>query len=178
MNANQFKNLALSRQACRNFNGKEIESDILKDIVDLARFAPSACNSQPWKMYCVQQEETKKAVLEALQEGGRNAFLSSATAFIVITEAVGKLKEDVLTRFSADHFVKYDIGELTAYITLMAKAHGVDSCVIGWINKEKLIKAVGYPQNESCSIVVALGYSDIPVREKIRKPIDQTVKFI
>lgn len=178
MQIKEFKNLVMNRQACRNFINKDIDKDILLQIVDTARFAPSACNSQPWKMYCVSEPSVREKVLEALQEGGRNAFLSNAAAFIVLSESLGTLKQDVLKRYAANHFVKYDIGELAAYVTLTAKSLGVDSCIIGWMNHEKLGTALSFTEGESCNIVVALGYSEIPTREKDRKPFEQSVKLI
>ena len=33
-------------------------------------------------------------------------------------------------------------------------------------------------ENEKCEIVVALGYSDIPIREKSRKPKEEIIKYI
>ena len=41
-------------------------------------------------------------------------------------------------RFSADRFVKYDVGETIAYATLAAEAAGVSSCIIGWMDEERL----------------------------------------
>ena len=37
-----------------------------------------------------------------------------------------------------DRFVKYDIGEAIAYATLAAEAAGVSSCIIGWMDEERL----------------------------------------
>jgi nitroreductase len=84
----------------------------------------------------------------------------------------------VLKFFGLDHFVKYDIGELIAYITLTAKSLGVDSIVIGWLDKEKLLKAIGAGEGEDCSLVVALGYSDSPLRKKDRRSDEEVIKYI
>lgn len=173
-----FSNLVMQRQSCRSFAKKEISSDVLEKILNLARFAPSACNSQPWKMYCVSNTAIREKVANALQEGGRNLFVSNASAFIVLCETTGITNASVLERFASKHFVQYDIGQLTAYITLTAKSLGVDSCIIGWINRTKLKEAVGYSDEENCNIVVALGYADCSLREKSRKQIDNIAKYI
>ena len=45
-----FENLIKTRQSCRDFNEKEVSAETLEKIAELAMLAPSACNSQPWKM--------------------------------------------------------------------------------------------------------------------------------
>ena len=170
-----FNELVLTRQSCRDFNDKPLSLELVLKIAEQARFAPSACNSQPWKMYVVADSERLNGVFEALNERGHNNFLSKAKAFIVITEKDAILKETVGSKFDRNHFVKYDIGQLTAYITLVAESLGVSSCIIGWINQDKLRQTVGYTDSEQSNIVVALGYSNIPVREKKRKDVLEVV---
>ena len=175
---NYFEELVKTRQACRDFNDEPLEKETIEKIVDLARLAPSACNSQPWKMYCVTEGEKKQEVLKCLTDGARNGFLKKAQAFIVVAEKKRHLKKDVETRFSLDYFVKYDVGELIAYLTLSAKAYGVESIVIGWVNKDKLADVMSFEKGESCSLVVALGYSNSPLREKTRRDKDDVIKFV
>lgn len=52
-----FNELILKRESCRNYNGEPISTDMILKCVDAARLAPSACNSQPWKYYIVNDEE-------------------------------------------------------------------------------------------------------------------------
>ena len=164
-----FKKLALSRQSCRDFNDKPLDKTTVEEIASIAMLAPSACNSQPWKMYLVTEKDKVSAVAKSLQDRGHNAFADGAKAFIVISEKDATLKETISARFRSDHFVKYDIGELTAYITLAAESLGVKSCIIGWINQDALKTAINMPDGEVSNIVVALGYSDTPLRDKKRK---------
>jgi nitroreductase len=175
---NEFSNLVNIRQACRKFNDKPVEKEKLDKILDLSRLAPSACNSQPWKVYCVTSTCVSNAVRESLQGDNHNKFLDEVNTFICVSEIDAKLRSDVGSAFDNNHFVKYDIGEIVAYITLSAKALGLDTCVIGWIDEEKLAKALNLTENEKCNLVIAVGYSDIPVREKIRKPFEETIKYL
>lgn len=170
-----FKKLALSRQSCRDFNDKPLDKKTVEEIASIAMLAPSACNSQPWKMYLVTEKDKVSAVAKSLQDRGHNSFADGAKAFIVISEKDATLKESISTRFRSDHFVKYDIGELTAYITLAAESMGVKSCIIGWINQDALKTAINMPDGEVSNIVVALGYSDTPLRDKKRKTTQEVI---
>lgn len=179
MNYENFLELVNNRQACRGFSDKKIQDEILKKIASIARLAPSACNSQPWKMYFVKEPMKVKQVAQCLQAEGRNAFTSTAQAIVVISEIIPEnLKPDVLKKYSKDHFVKYDIGELLAYVTLSAKSLGVDSCIIGWMNEEKIKEVLGVGKEEKIGLAVVLGYSDSKTREKTRKSFDKVIKFI
>lgn len=178
MEFDEFKNLVLERQSCRKFSDRKPEIRDLEEILRTALYSPSACNSQPWKVYCVTEQNKLKDVALALQDGGANAFASEAKAFFVIAEKNAVLKPFVKEKFGAAHFVKYDIGQLTAYITLAAKAKGLDTCIIGWVNAEKLKAAVGLATDEESNIVIAVGYGDCPLRKKTRKSFEEFVEFI
>ena len=124
-------------------------------------------------MYLVTEPERLKLTANALGVNGHNKFLSGAKAFIVLAEKSATLKPGV--RFDRNHFVKYDIGELLAYITLTAESMGVSSCIIGMVDQNLITDAVGLADGELCNVAVALGYSDISVRDKKRKPLDETI---
>ena len=170
-----FSQLANNRQSCRDFNDKPLEKEVIDKIIELSMLAPSACNSQPWKMYVVTEENMLKSVAKTLQDMMMNKFTNKAKAFIVLGECDATLKLGASLKFDRNHFVKYDIGQISAYITLAAESLGVSSCIIGWINEKDLKKALSMPENERCSIVIALGYSDIPKRKKMRKEKDKVV---
>ena len=170
-----FVELVNNRQSCRDFNDKPLDKETVEKIARLALKAPSACNSQPWKMYIVTDQLALKAVANSLQDRGHNKFTDGAKAFIVISEKDATLRESISSKFDRNHFVKYDIGELVAYITLGAESLNVSSCIIGWINQDALKSAINMQDGEVANIVVALGYSDIPVREKVRKSAQEII---
>lgn len=178
MEYKNFLDLSLNRQSCRDFNDEEIDLEKLKKAISVGLLAPSACNSQPWKIYCVTSSEKMPLVLDALTEMDRNLFLKKAKAFLVIAETEAVMKEDVKKRFSLDRFVKYDVGQLIAYLTLALKEQDLDSCIIGWLNTAKLKRALNMPDSQNTCIAIAVGKSDIKTRQKVRKPESQTVEYL
>ena len=174
----QFSLLVNKRQSCRDFNDKPIDKETLDKIVSLGLLAPSACNSQPWKMYVVREENKLSEVARTLQDMMMNKFTNKAKAFIVLSELQATLKLGSSLKFDRNHFVKYDIGQICAYLTLAAESLGVSSCIIGWINEKDLKAAISMPEDQKCSIVIALGYSDIEKRKKSRKDKETLVKIL
>ena len=176
-----FENFSLlvnNRQSCRNFNDKPIDKETLDKIVKLGLLAPSACNSQPWKLYVVTEEKALKKVAKTLQDMSMNKFVDNAKAFIVLAEQNATLKPGADKKFDRNHFVKYDIGQICAYLTLGAESLGVSSCIIGWVNEKELKEAVSMPDDQIAYLVIALGYSDIEKRKKSRKEFETLVELI
>ena len=170
---NYFEQLILNRQSCRDFNDVPLEEQTVEFIAKQARLAPSACNSQPWKMYVVTSAESIKQTAIALGVNGHNKFLSKAKAFIVVAEKQAVLKPGV--KFDRNHFVKYDIGEILAYVTLSAQSKGVSSCIIGMVDQNLIGQTVGLNEGEVVNVAVALGYSNAPLRTKSRKPEQEVI---
>ena len=175
---NEFSKLVLDRQSCRNFNDKPLDKETIDKIVTLALNTPSACNSQPWKMYVVTEENMRREVASAVQDTFMNKFVDKAQAFIVVADTDAKLAPGASLKFAKNHFVKYDVGELVAYLTLGAESLGVSSCIIGWVNQKKLQTVIPFGENEISNIVIALGYSDIEKRKKSRKDKAEKVVYL
>jgi nitroreductase len=59
------------RFACRAFTGGPVPQQTITDILDVARFAPSGANIQPWRVYVVsgtRKDEISCALLRAHEE--------------------------------------------------------------------------------------------------------------
>lgn len=171
-----FSKLVNTRQSCRDFNDLPLDAELVQEIAKQAMLAPSACNSQPWKMYVVTSKSGLEKTAAALGVNGHNKFLSKAKAFIVLAEKQAVLKPGV--KFDRNHFVKYDIGQLSAYITLTAKSFGVETCIIGMVDQNLIGDAVGLKDGEVCNIAVALGYSDCALRQKSRKAETEIIEIV
>lgn len=170
----KFCELIRERQACRDFSDKPIEKDIIYGIVKDAVLAPSACNSQPWRVFITYTPEENAKMRKCLQEDGKNAFLNDAQAFIAVYGAdTITLKASVSAKFTSSHFSEYDMGEFIAYLTLAAKDRGVDSCIIGWLNNAKMNEM--FSLTGKCDVVVALGYGKSAPRVKNRLPLNEIV---
>jgi len=53
------------RRSIRKFKNKDIPEHIISELIDAARLAPSACNSQSWRFKIISDKETKIQLCEA-----------------------------------------------------------------------------------------------------------------
>ena len=81
-----FIELVKSRRSVREFTNRAIERSSLELCVEAARYAPSACNSQPWKFIIVDDPTRKNEISENIFSGiyDMNTFAREAAAFIVL----------------------------------------------------------------------------------------------
>jgi len=66
-----IKTAILQRHACRAFLDKAVSDDLLKAVLDIARWAPSGVNTQPWKVAVVRGYH-KQALTDALIQARDN----------------------------------------------------------------------------------------------------------
>ena len=50
-----------ARQSIRSFKNKEVSKEIIENILNISRFAPSGGNTQPWKNLCFKPRTNERA---------------------------------------------------------------------------------------------------------------------
>ena len=54
-----------SRFSCRRFSSRTVEDEVLREIVDAAKYAPSGKNSQAWHFTVIRTEEGRQLLRDA-----------------------------------------------------------------------------------------------------------------
>ena len=91
----QLVRLMRSRRSCRNYSSKEVDRDILEDLVKIGTTAPSGTNSQLWTFNIL----AKRSEVEVL--GGQVAYFF---------KKLNRLAEKPLARFYSKIFSKDALG--------------------------------------------------------------------
>ena len=170
-----FSEIAQTRQSCRAYDeNRPVEQDKLDVILESVRLAPSACNGQPYHL-TVCQGETAKQVAAATQGMGMNKFASQAPVLIVISEKPYVKSAALGAKVKGNDYRSIDIGIAAAYLTAEAAAQGLGSCILGWLDDEKIRKICNL--DAPVRLVITLGYAKEgdPLRKKKRKDMDELV---
>ena len=170
-----FMEIANNRQSCRSYEeGRAVEQEKLNAILEATRLSPSSCNGQPYHL-TVCTGETAKQVAAATQGMGMNKFASQAPVLIVISEMPYVKSAALGAKLKKNDYRSIDIGIAAAYLTAEATAQGLGSCILGWLDDEKLRKicSLEYPAR----LVITLGYprEDDKLRSKKRKEISDLI---
>jgi nitroreductase len=164
------------RRSVRKYSEKKIEKRKLFEILDSSRFAPSACNKQPWRFIIVDQ---KKKVQEIFNKclGGivSNRWAQSVPVFVVACARKSLLVHKVAERYKNVPYHYLDMGAAIEHILLKATQQGLGTCWIGWFNKRSLRKILHIPRGVEIVSLIAIGYAseDVEIKERESINIDE-----
>ena len=173
-----FCEIVNKRQSCRSYDAaREVEKEKIDAILECARLSPSACNAQPYHI-TVCKGDSAKAVASAVMGMGMNKFAKDVPVMIVISEDSYSATAALGAKVKKNDYRSIDIGILSAYITSAACEVGLGSCIIGWLDDEKLRKICGV--NSAVRLVISIGYPapDDTLRTKKRKDADKLITVI
>lgn len=171
-----FYELVARRQSDRAYDsGRAVPRDVVERIVDAARMAPSACNSQPWHFIVVDRPELCSEVADCMASIGMNKFAAQASCFIVIVEESPNFTARLGGWIKNKHFPLIDCGIAASHITLAAAEEGLGSCMMGWFDEKRLKRLLGVPRSRRVLLVVSLGYSTQPLRQKQRHRLEEVM---
>lgn len=136
------------RRSVRKFEPKPVSEEIIKDILDCARLAPSAMNIQPWLFGVVTDSDLKRMIAEVTDYG---KFIKDCTVcFVVFSDS------------SQEYFLE-DGCAATENILLAATAHGLGSCWVAGQKKdyvEAIRRLLNVPEPYTLIALIAAGYSN------------------
>ena len=171
-----FTEIALARQSCRAYDPhRPVEQEKLDAILEAVRLAPSACNGQPYHL-TVCRGRAAQAVAKATMGMGMNKFAAQAPILIVISEEAYVKTAALGAKVKGNDYRSIDIGIAAAYLTAEAAAQGLGTCILGWLDDEKIREICGL--SRPVRLVVTLGYPADTPREKKRKKIEELVSTV
>jgi len=154
-----------SRRSVRKYLNKDVPKEILEDIVDCGRLAPSGYNEQPWIFVVVVDREMKEKVAEATTSG---KFIRDAGACIAVF--CKKTAETALEDASA----------ATENMIISAQAYGLGTC---WINvykkshSPKIKEILNCPEDMELMTLISIGYPAEEPKTPPKKSLSEVLRW-
>jgi len=149
------------RRTIRIFKNKKIPKKILLNLVNAARLAPSARNLQPLEYLIIDDQQLCDLIFENVHFGGEVQKLRTKENRPVAYILVLVNKKIRTTGF------EHDVGLAVENICLSAVEHNIGSCIIGAIERERMMELLKIPNDYYLDLIVALGYpAEKPVLEE------------
>ncbi len=167
-----FSELIKQRRSVRSYKDQPVEKEKIIQCLEAARMAPSANNSQPWNFLVVDNKELKSRVAEATVTMGFNKFTREAPVLIVVIRERANLFTALGGWMQHTEFSGYDVGIAVSHFCLQAAELGLGTCIIGLFDQKKIKELLQIEPKKEVALVLSLGYTDAPVREKKRKPLE------
>lgn len=147
-------NLIKNRYSVRDFLPDPLPQEVIDDMIEAARLAPSAQNRQPWRYVIITEpERIKELVKNTGLIGLSNYFIKDAPCLVI---ACADVKKNL--KLNQKDYYLVDVAISFHQMILAAWAHGVGSCWLAAFNEEKLAKHLCLPKNYRIVAMSPFGY--------------------
>ena len=148
ISAEQLRMLFERRRSVRWFENRRVPENLLREAINMASLAPSACNRQPYEFLII--DDQKKAVEVADLAMGTVGFSENIQCLVVV---LGKL--DAYPHERDRHCIYIDASLASMQLMLALETMGLSSCPINWPDIE--------PRERALQNLLALTYFERPV---------------
>ena len=159
----EFSEAVFARRSIRRYRQARVGDDVLRQLIEFARVAPSGRNAQNLRFCVIRSREMVKAVFDLTAWAG---YVTPRR-----TPVWGKDAPDCFIAVTVDREMQNpvshaDAGAAIQNILLGAVSLGLGTCWIGAFDKEKAREVLGLSGNVQVLYLVALGYpAEAPVLE-------------
>src|SRR4051794_23895461 len=153
--ASGLHELLAERRSHRGFSTERgVETETLLALLEAARWAPSANNSQPWRFGVARRGEPAFDALVAALAPGNQVWARHAGALILLAaQTVGTDGRD-------QHWAVYDTGQAAAHLTVQAQAEGLVVHQMGGFEPGAAGAVFGLRNDVRPVVVLAVGRHD------------------
>lgn len=159
--------LIAQRRTRRAFSSKLVEPQVVRALLEAARWAPSSMNEQPWsfilatRQHAVEFDRMLACLLEFNVPWAQHAPLLLLAVARSNFSAGGDINRHAL----------YDVGQAVAALTYQAIASGLTVCQMAGFDIQKARSIYSIPDDREPVVVVAIGYQGDPANlpEKVRR---------
>ena len=153
-----------SRRSIRRFERREVARELLEQLVDCGRLAPTANNVQPWEFIVVTDDSVKNRIAAATDHG---KFIADAQA--------------VITVFCKD--TKYYLEDgcgATTNILVAAAALGLGACWVAGDKKtycQEMMEILSVPAGYRLISLIPVGYPAGTAPKVAKRPVAELLHW-
>jgi len=142
------------RRSIRAFTDEKVSEKDVERLIDAARWAPSAGNTQPLELVVVKDKEMKRKLSEAALN---QTFIQKAPVVIVVCADLNRSSRGYGSRGKHLYSLQ-DTAAATENILLAAQELGLATCWVGAFREKEVAKAVKAPRNLKPVAIVPVGH--------------------
>jgi nitroreductase len=147
-----------------------VPEEMIEQILEAARWAPSANNQQPWSFVVVRDTETRRQVADyATYYLSRRTRVDEAPLLIVVC---GQVKSRVYRQF-----LHGDVAMAGMLLMLQAQALGLGTCWIGGLERDKIAQILKIPDYLEIVGMITVGFSAGTPDPSSRKLMSEIVHY-
>ena len=190
------------RRSIRKFKHDDVPDEVLSELLDAARLAPSGSNAQPWRFKIVKERENKERLVKAAYD---QSFIAEAPVVIVCCADIGGYlsgvssglqdlgrigavedrivnivleRTDRMKTLSFDQFgqrIAFNVAIAIEHIVLRALDFGLGTCWVRLIDEQAIRAIFGWDDTISVVALLPVGYPDESPAPRKRRSIEEIV---
>jgi nitroreductase len=160
MNIGGFTSLVSRRRSCRAYvPDRTVPRAVIRQCVEAARLAPSACNRQPWRFVVVDEAAVvRRLVNECKLPGIPHPWWEQVPVFVALCAELDLVTHRVAPAVSGIPYYLIDLGIAGEHFVLAAESAGLGTCWIGWFRQKAVKRLLGIPRSVRVGALITLGY--------------------
>ncbi len=155
----------LNRRSIRRYETKDIHEEVLRQILEAGRQAPSAANRQPIRFIIVKD----KVILKDLCDNLLTRFVKYAPLAVI---GCADTKSLLTGKWAV-----VDATIAMQNMVIAAGSLGVGSCWIGACNEEKVKEMLKIPDKWKVVALITFGYPAEQPKPRNKKPFEELFSF-
>jgi nitroreductase len=157
------------RRSIRRYKDTPVERDIIEQVLDAARLAPSWKNLQCWRFLVLTTPAGKEALLSAFADDnpGKKALLQAPVAIVVCADPAESDRSHGIEYYVADASIAFE------HLCLAAHALGLGTCWMGLFDEAEMKAGLKIPDNMRVVGVTPLGYPDQQPKPRPRRELSE-----
>ena len=190
------------RRSIRKFKHDDVPDEVLSELLDAARLAPSGSNAQPWRFKIVKERENKERLVKAAYD---QSFIAEAPVVIVCCADIGGYlsgvssglqdlgrigavedrivnivleRTDRMKTLSFDQFgqrIAFNVAIAIEHIVLRALDFRLGTCWVRLIDEQAIRAIFGWDDTISVVALLPIGYPDESPAPRKRRSIEDIV---
>lgn len=172
-----------TRRSVREYKTEHVSQEVIREIVEVARFAPSWKNTQTARYYVVQDAALKEHIAKdcVMNFTFNTETLCKADAIVVLAyveKRSGYERDGSFSTAKEDRWEMFDAGIAAQTFSLAAWEKGVGTCIMGIFDEAAVAEAIQLPKGQKVGALLALGYPAEENAAPVRKETEQLVSFL
>ncbi len=165
------------RRSVRKYKPDPVPEEILFEILEAARRAPSWANTQVSRFVIVRDGETKRLLSDTLSSTNpaRNGIVEAPIVVcLVAKKGISGIYKGQPATDKGDWFM-FDAGIAMEHLVLAAWNFGLGTCHVGYFDAKKAETVLKIPEGYAIVEITPLGYFDTIPTATPRKPLQELV---
>jgi len=190
------------RRSIRKYKAAPVSDELVKELLEAARLAPSGTNHQPWRFIVVRDPAVKKKIQEA---AFNQQYLSAAPVLLVCCADIMTYAADTKTRveelvaagaMEPEALVTYpglnkpkdleavkgmiphamlNVAIAMENIALRAVSLGLGTCFVQLMKAKKIAEILNLPENIIITALMPVGFPDQSPAARPRIPLEKII---